>query len=171
MQGTGSKAGSICQEWMWPLPHSVGMVQQFIPAAAFSTFRNQGDKGGNHWQARLRKTAPGCTKSFLPIRQGKNGSQFQTGAAGSICVSRFPWTVVEPHDYGNGADDNWGFGPGAAAEMLREFQLVSLLFGRVCDVRRAKWFTFTENQIRRREWWIWALRKLRLNAEFHGVEL
>lgn len=22
MRGTGSKAGSICQEWMWPLPHS-----------------------------------------------------------------------------------------------------------------------------------------------------
>lgn len=28
---------------------------------------------------------------------------------------------------------------------LREFQLVSLLFGRVCGVRQAKWFTFIEN--------------------------
>lgn len=30
------------------------------------------DEPGRH------KTASGCTKNFLPIRQGKNGSQFQT---------------------------------------------------------------------------------------------
>lgn len=40
-------------------------------------------------------------------------------AAGSICVSKFPWTVAEPHDYGNGADDSREFGPQIEAEMAQ----------------------------------------------------
>lgn len=111
--------------------------------------------GGQRWQA---LTSPGrCTKqhqdvqkNFLPIRRGKNGSQPRRVSAD---FHELWWS---PRIAAKELMTTGEFGPGVGVEMLRELQLVSLIlpFGRACDVRQAKGFTFREKQIRSTKWWI-----------------
>lgn len=90
-----------------------------------------------------RKQHQDVKKNFLSIRQLNNGSQLQiVGYSLNLYrhISTYCWGAAWLRQLR--VDDNWEFGLQIETEILRVFQLAPLLFGRTCDVRLAKWFTF-----------------------------
>lgn len=129
----GIQGGGSCQEWMWPLPHSVGMVQHFIPAVPLAHSPTRGtkvaipDKPGN---ATAQKTAPGCAKQ-ISFPSGKGRMDPSPRECQQISMNCCSWS---PRITARKMMTTGEFG----AEMLRELQFLSLLFGRACDVSLAK---------------------------------